>query len=165
VGTFYVNTVDSASAAAWGKLWVEYDIDFYTPQAQSGMPVGVPGGKLTGITSLTPALPFGTAGAFDAQSSGVSYSGSTGMITFQRTGVYVIAISIGGTTLSAVAYTLSGVTNTASASTFNTAATAGTMFAAFTVTSNNGTAIVSLTGATVTSAFAYVASAPDGSIS
>jgi len=31
VGTFFVSTVDG-TAVNWGKLWVEYDIEFFTPQ-------------------------------------------------------------------------------------------------------------------------------------
>jgi hypothetical protein len=31
-GNLYIATVDSTAAAAWGKLWVEYDITFFTPQ-------------------------------------------------------------------------------------------------------------------------------------
>jgi len=31
-GNLFVDTVDSAGAASWGKLWVEYDVDLYTPQ-------------------------------------------------------------------------------------------------------------------------------------
>jgi hypothetical protein len=32
VGVFYLYTVNSSAAAGWGKLWVDYEFDFETPQ-------------------------------------------------------------------------------------------------------------------------------------
>jgi hypothetical protein len=31
-GNVFICTVDSAAAAGWGKIWVEYDVTFYSPQ-------------------------------------------------------------------------------------------------------------------------------------
>jgi hypothetical protein len=32
VANFYLYTINSAAAAGWGKLWVDYEFDFETPQ-------------------------------------------------------------------------------------------------------------------------------------
>lgn len=165
VANLYVNTVDSAAAGAWGKLWVEYDVILSTPQAQSGIPVGVPGGRLIGLTAMTQGLPFGTGGVVDGQSSGFTYDGTTGVITFQKAGSYLCAWNLAGTTMSTPAFALTNVTLLVQGSTFNTGSTAGTALVVFDVTAANGTVVCSLTAATVTTSVLYIGVGPQLSFS
>lgn len=165
VANVYVNSVDSAAAASWGKLWIEYEVTLFTPQASSGLPVGISGGRLSGLTAMTGALPFGTGGSFDASAMGLSYSGTTGMITFEKVGTYIMVLNIIGTTISAFpAATLSGATSLTTGSSIDTGGATAKYFLAINVTTSNATCILTATAATVTATGLYVGCAPVSSL-
>lgn len=60
VGNMFVYTVDSAAAASWGKLWVEYEVDLYTPQLPPGGSSFTQIAGIVGQTALTGPIPLGT---------------------------------------------------------------------------------------------------------
>lgn len=94
VGTFFVSTVDG-TAVNWGKLWVEYDVEFFTPQLN-------PSGGSLGTTAQGTN---GTAAAFISAGltiAGPLVSGIVGnVVSFQNMipgGEYVFFVSTGGAT-------------------------------------------------------------------
>jgi hypothetical protein len=164
VANVFVNTVDSAAAASWGKLWIEYDITMFTPQASSDLPVGVMGGKLSGATAMTGALPFGTGGTFDVSSKGVSYSGTTGLVTFEKVGTYVLTMAIVGTVITAFpAAVVVGCTVVTAFSSIDTGALTAKGSYVLNVTDSNATAGLTVTATTVTGSSVYIGCGPTGS--
>jgi len=163
VGALYVNTVDSTGAAPWGKLWIEYEVELHTPQAQTSLPVGLSGGKISGGT-MSGAMPLGSTATVDANASGISYSNTTGAVTFEKTGTYCIAFSFVGTVMSAPVYTLVNCTSLTAASTFDAAATGGRALVMITVDASNGTLTPSLTATTVTTCIMFIGCSPDSSL-
>lgn len=77
MGNLFVCTENQASAALVGYMYVSYKVHLMTPQLRSN-DIQVAGGLCTGATSMTAALPFGTAGSFDAQARGVSEAAVAG---------------------------------------------------------------------------------------
>lgn len=163
-GNLFVFTIDSSAAASWGKLWVEYDVDLFTPQSSISTPVGVAGGAFQGVGGMTGAIPLGTSASTSVGTSFVSVS-TAGVITFLKTGTYLLGIQIGGTVMSAWAPVLgAGITNVFDTVVFNTAATTGDGFNTITVNSLVGaTYTPALTATTVTASIIEVASMPFGS--
>jgi hypothetical protein len=100
-GNAYVAGVDG-TAVNWGKLWFEYDVEFFTPQLP---PTGdvIPGGLITGGGTLTAANPLGTVPVLDTSSAGLSIAsaGAASIVTFTNPGTYLLsayftAASVGG---------------------------------------------------------------------
>jgi len=60
VGNMFIYTVDSAAAGSWGKLWVEYDVDFFTPQLPPGGSSFTQQALIAGGGVLTAAEPLGS---------------------------------------------------------------------------------------------------------
>jgi hypothetical protein len=167
VGRQFVFAVDSVAAGPWGKIWVEYDVELHTPQTTGNLPVGTVGGTLLGATSMSGALPFGTAGAYFNGSSGLAYSGVNGNITFQKTGWYLLTWRLVGTVISAPVITVTnGTSETLSAPVALINAGATQMIACYVVsiTTGNATVNLSLTATTVTASQVYIASAPFSSL-
>jgi hypothetical protein len=164
VANFFVNVVDSSTSASWGKLWVDYEVEFYTPQTQTSVPNGVVGGRIGGLTSQTGALPFGTAGAVESMSKGITYNGSTGDIILEKTGTYLLAINYTGTTLSAPVFSFTDATQIGgTTSVVNGAATSIVLFIIVTADATNARITPSLTAATVTGATCMIGCGPTGS--
>jgi hypothetical protein len=164
-GNLFVFTVDSLAAAPWGKLWVEYDVDLFTPQSLSSAPVGVAGGGFESNGGETGALLLGTAPIVGSGSQFVTLvnTGGASTFTFEKTGTYVISYNFGGTTMSA--FNNGG---TATSNPFNTlfdatgANCAGGIIV--TVSAPGQTWIPSLTAATIVSPVAVnIGSMPFGS--
>lgn len=89
-GNVYIGTVDG-TAVSWGKLWVEYDVEFQTPQLP---PAGLPAAAVPGVvldnsagTGITPANMLGTAVVVTA--AGLSATQALNVITL--TGLVVNA--------------------------------------------------------------------------
>ncbi len=59
-GNLFVATKDCADATAIGELYVEYDVEFKTPQINAS---GVLGGSFVNSTGVASATPMGTAGS------------------------------------------------------------------------------------------------------
>jgi hypothetical protein len=163
VGQFFVCTVDG-TAVPWGKLWVEYDVEFFIPQLPSGG-LKPSGGQIVGNTALSGANPLGTGPLLDAQSSGIGVD-FTSTVTFLNVGDYVMAVNASGTTITAFGITIgSGVTLIASSVVINAGANSALQVSTLRVTSLTGaTARVTATAATITACTCNIGQAPDNSI-
>lgn len=163
VGQLFVCTVDG-TAVAWGKLWVEYDIEFFIPQLPPAGPVPL-GCSWAGNSGMTGAKPFGTAPIADAASRGIVLDGNS-IVTFSAIGNFLLAGDITGTVISAMPTpTLgAGVSSLAYRSSFPTAATTGTWYIAVRVTSLVGATLTfsTWTATTITASSLQGAQAPDG---
>jgi len=87
-GSLFVGTVDG-TAVAWGKLWVEYDVTFYTPQLPASGGMTVAAQVIQSVTAAT-AGNFGVpVPAADAGSMAlVTIVGN--VITFAQAGKYFV---------------------------------------------------------------------------
>jgi hypothetical protein len=160
-GNLFVFTVDSAAAASWGKLWVEYDVDLFTPQSQSSTPVGVAGGSFVAVGGMTGANPLGTSATSNANNQYISVS-TSGVITFLKTGTYILGFDGQGSVMSAWSPVLgAGVTNVGDYVTFNSAATNMNGSATITVNSLVGATFgPAMTATTITGFLVDVGSMP-----
>lgn len=82
VGSFWVFTVNSSSAAGWGKLWVDYEFEFETPTNKPSSAASETWVvECTGNGGDTTSLPFGTVPIF---LGGIAhtYSPDSGLTTF-----------------------------------------------------------------------------------
>jgi hypothetical protein len=107
VGNLFVATTDG-SAVNWGKLWVEYDVVFHTPQLP---PSGVirPSGEISnGAAGVSNAAIFGTVPILALDSPFVTASGN--ILTFLVPGYYLLVYQLDGTSpvITAVAGSGSG---------------------------------------------------------
>jgi len=165
VANFFVGTVDG-TAVSWGKLWVEYDCEFFIPQLP---PAGqLPfGGISAGNNTQTGANPFGVAPLTDAQALGYTINNAS-QVTFTSLGDYVVGTTYIGTVITVIPapVTGAGITLISSLSSFPTAATTGTQVTLLRVTALAGaTASFSLTATTVTGAILSIGQAPTNSLS
>jgi hypothetical protein len=97
-GNLFVCTVDGVNATPWGKIWVEYDVTFFTPQLP---PAGATGSPL--FLHLT-----GSATSTEAVHSQVVVSGTAGLANMSN---FVLEFLYAGTYL--VNYNMSGGATTA----------------------------------------------------
>lgn len=160
VGQLFVASVDGTGGAPVGKLWVEYDVTFHTPQLP---PTGVEclSGLIVGATALSAANPWGTAPVF--YSSGLTPSvypggGAGGMDILipdlDPGDEYLCVMSGTGTVISAVAATIAagGAIRTTLFSGFPAAATSYCAAFTFTVTDPSTFDMnLALTATTITS--------------
>jgi hypothetical protein len=102
-GNLFLCTTDG-SAVNWGKLWVEYDVEFFKPQLSStGNAINL-SARVVGTGSVADNLIFGT-GPVVTGSLPISVASNT--ITFNAPGQVIVVLSIGGTGLAA-SVTVSG---------------------------------------------------------
>lgn len=164
VGTFFLSTVDG-TAVPWGKLWVEYDVEFTLPQLPpTGTPFSLSGGRTTGGGTRTAANPFGTVPVVDPAASGVAMSNSS-VLTFANAGDYLVSTTYTGTVITALgAPVLVGTAILGSLSVFD----GGGLNAVCTYivrADQGGTMAFSLTATTVTASACYVGQAPVNGLS
>jgi hypothetical protein len=110
-GNFFLCTLDG-TAVPWGKLWVVYDVSFFTPQMVSTTLLS--GAYQIEGTSPTTADPFDAVDGSVKSGGPINISISGGVITFLVPGQYVIdynatattiaGFSIGGSAGAVVAY-------------------------------------------------------------
>jgi hypothetical protein len=102
-GNMFVATVDG-TAVAWGKLWVEYEIDFFTPQlAPAGSSVAL-AARTSGTTGLGTSVLFGTNAVVDSDSTlsiTVNAAGST--VTFNQAFEGIASCNLVGSTCNTIA--------------------------------------------------------------
>lgn len=100
-GNFFICRVDSSAAASWGKVWVEYDVELFTPQLPS-LEANIPAGKYTGSTGLTGAKPFGSAvTTVENTSPLLTYTNAGALWTFQQPYQGLLSVAYVGTVISA----------------------------------------------------------------
>ena len=165
VGNMFFCTENQASAALAGYAYVEYEVEFFTPQLNSDISGVLYGGRVIGANTMTAANPLGIAPSVDAQAVGISVDAAS-VITFAVPGTYLLGVNMTGTTLAGVTATAgSGATRTEIVDVPDAAAT--TQVAIYTVvtTTANATVALTATAATVTATTIYVARAPASSFS
>jgi len=161
-GNFFVVSADDAVANS-GKLWVEYDVEFYDPQTPPGGFQGV--GTLYNVNSLgtlSTTNPWGISAAPQATGP-ITLSAAAAVMTIG--GVQVgqeisVSSEINGSVITVVDYTtLTGMTaKTADApSCINAGQTASVIFASYLVTAPNPTITLAITATTVTANYTVVA--------
>jgi len=94
-GNFYLATIDG-TAIPWGKLWVSYDVTFYTPQ-MPGTTLLTSALQIESATAPTTAAVFG-ATVTPKQGGPVDVSVSGNVITFLVPGQYVVDYDATATT-------------------------------------------------------------------
>jgi len=162
-GNMHIITLDG-TAVPWGKLWVEYDVEFYIPQLNPSGSIGVFGGQITGGGALTPANALGTVPVLDAQSIGISVDALSN-VTFQNPGTYITTFLVGGTTITAIQGTAgAGAPTVTNGNLVLLASGAGEMRSILVVTTTpNSVVNYNASAATVTSSSLNVGIAPTGS--
>jgi hypothetical protein len=104
VGNLHICTVDSTGAAAWQKLWVEYEVEFFTPQISTDQSDGSE--KQVSSAGMTGAKPFGTS-ALVVTTSGEAIASwsdvAAGTFTLLRDYEGIIKMNFVGTVITAVA--------------------------------------------------------------
>jgi hypothetical protein len=152
VGNLFICTVDSAAAAPWGKVWIEYDVTFYTPQLQSG------GSTFTTVSAIRSGGTMDNLNVFgDAPviTGNLGVTVAANVMTFPTLIVgaeYNIDLSLTGTTISAIN---SGVPVGMTLKTtcfldFNAAGTKANMSRTFTATAVSGSMAITCTAASIT---------------
>jgi hypothetical protein len=96
VANLFTAVVDGSPNAAWGKLWVEYTVDFFVPQLPPGGATQLIGGSFSGGGTITPANPLGNAATMTAASSGVVVNNNS-QLTIQEAGEYLMDTAVNGT--------------------------------------------------------------------
>ena len=140
VGNFYFAQVDGVVNQAWGKLWVEYDIELSIPQlppsGQADIPAGVSGSGGT----LSSANPLGTAPNFSVNNNGVDFD-TTSKVTYAEPGTYLAEFAVNGTALTD--QTLTNVANTA-VTVINKIVTAASTLGTYRVVTSQPNAVLQL---------------------
>jgi len=163
VGNMFYCTENQSSANLVGYAYVEYEVEFFTPQLNSDISGIQYGGKIVGATTMTGANPLGIAPVVDAQSNGISVD-ATSTITFAVPGTYIVSTTLTGTVLSNTILTnVSGTAVTEVGDAANAAATS--MVASYTVVTSiaNATAQLTATATTVTASVVLIGRAPTNS--
>jgi hypothetical protein len=149
-GNLWVFSVDSAAAAIWGKLWVEYEVEFMTPQL---LPGGVELNSVSTITTtaattaapLTGGILLGTGPIASFTAAGVVtlsnlVVGAEYIATYQSTGSAAFTASY-GTLVGLTAFHVIQTANASSSATFTCTATVGA-FTLTAATANPGATIL-----------------------
>jgi hypothetical protein len=158
VGNMFVYTVDSAAAASWGKLWVEYDVDLFTPQLPPGGSSFTQTAVLYGKTAQTAALPFGTAPqVFGNMQVVVGNNGTNNTITLSNAvvgGEYALQGLLTGTVITQAPniVSLTGGTAGTDSGGFSAAATSAWLTYTFIATSSTVVIVFDTTATTITDA-------------
>lgn len=96
IGTFYIATQDMAGASAIGRLWVEYELELITPQAQvSGISLSA---KVVSGGTVDKANVFGSSAVI---TGGLQITAVGKTLTFNQPGQYIVVQNIVGTGLNA----------------------------------------------------------------
>jgi hypothetical protein len=93
-GTMFVCTTDG-TAVNWGKLWVEYDVEFFVPQLPALGVAAQNGALIVGVSPSTSSF-FGTTPTITGS---ILLTAAVDTITFNQTGQYLCLFAYGGTTL------------------------------------------------------------------
>jgi hypothetical protein len=156
VGNLHICT-SGGTAVQWGKVFVEYEVEFFNPQLPAG---GVSASAaLVGAGTMSSLAPFGTA-AVATGALGLSAATDTITITGLQVGQEIaVCARITGTTVALWNPAgLVGLTtkNELAVDCFNGASTQGALIATYTVTAPTATIAFSCTAVTVTSSSAFV---------
>jgi hypothetical protein len=169
VGNFFVCVVDFAGPTPCGKLWVEYDVTFFTPQLSpsAGGNSFSSVGTLTNIVGTTAANIFGTVGNQVIQ-GGLAISGAANVLTVTGATIgaeYLMACTITGATITVFndGGALAGaVVKQGFFDGFNTAANGGSVTTTYTATAAIFTVTFNCTAVSTASIRCEVNQVPSG---
>lgn len=98
VGKLFIATAGTNAAQTLGKLWVEYDVEFFIPQLPSVQNVLSPvSSVIESGGALSTGNPLGSAPSQDAGSAGISVDGNS-KISFLKTGTFLLEMISQATT-------------------------------------------------------------------
>lgn len=158
--------VTGGTAVTWGKLFVEYEVEFFNPQLPPGGASLVVGGRFLNGASPTPANPLGAVPGADPQNVGISVDAASN-ITFASPGSYLVSGQVSSaTTLTAMSLTAgSGApVVTVLGTTILAAGTSGSVLWQVVVSQTNSVVAFSTTAAAIAASAIYAAVAPAGSL-
>lgn len=97
VGTFFLGTyAANPNATAWGDLFIEYEVELFTPQAAIDE-IAENSSKISSGGTVSKTAPFGDAPTILGELAATVTSGN--MITFPEAGEYLLSWLVGGTGL------------------------------------------------------------------
>jgi len=151
VGNLFVATQGCADTSALGELYVTYDVVFSTPQFDLAGYAAAGSNKSSGGTGITGALILGTSPTLNIAGSGMSitYSTTTGAITFGTVGSYLVNFWITQSAL-ATGTLVPVMTGGSLVSSLTTVNTAALYTVSFTVNVYNLTDSLTFSGLTLT---------------
>jgi hypothetical protein len=164
IANLFVGVVDG-TAVAWGKLWIEYDIDFYIPQLPSGGASLALGGLVNGADTMTAVNPLGLNPVVDPSAQGFTVNNAS-TVTFSVPGTYLFNFDVVGTVITDLSLTIGGGGTFIAA--FKEVIETGALNAVKTIalsTVIGTTVICAATATTITGSKLQIASAPSGSFS
>jgi hypothetical protein len=112
-GTFYLATLDAGTAAPFGKLWIEYDVELMIPQQSPAAQVGAYTSSTSTLTNLFPVI---TVPAISSRQYQISINGDpttanqldiSGLIPGKY---YKMVVEIAGTALAGLSDLFLGTT-------------------------------------------------------
>ena len=106
LGNLVVATQGCADTSAVGELYVQYEIELFTPVVSAAAVAKASSALITGAGGVSATAIFGSAATV---AGGLSVTASGNTITFNRVGRYIVNLKIGGTGL----YTIYGPATTA----------------------------------------------------
>jgi hypothetical protein len=165
VGTLYMCSAGCSADSTFGKLFVEYEVEFTIPQLPAG-PANV-GGSVQGGGTMNAANPYGTVPVPNVNSAGINLS-TNSLLTLQRAGTYLLNQTLQGTgiTNAGSPNIVDGVATIANTGVINAGSTFADVKSEITVAT--APAVINLANAlaatTVTSAHLDVGLAPNGSL-
>jgi len=159
-GNMFICAVDG-TAVNWGKVWVEYEVEFIIPQLPPQGGNFFAGGRITGGGSFSAAVPMGSVPVPDDSVENVSV-GATSIVTFNFPGLYIMNHRCTGTTVTDLTATaIAGCTvGTAYAVLINSAATIAIFESFINVTSAGATVQLTATAAAVSAGLLYIGKGP-----
>jgi hypothetical protein len=162
-GNLFVATQGCADASAIGELYVDYDVEFHTPQVNaSGLALG---GTFINSTGVASATPFGTAGNGTIVGSLIGSATATAM-ALQNLVIgseYQITYGFVGTTLTsgATPFAVTGLTLVSNQAPTGTNQTnQGSITSTYLATANSGTLTPTVTLTAATRATLVISSIP-----
>lgn len=156
-GNLHLCTVDG-TAVSWGKLWVEYDVEFFKPQLPPTGSSFNSNAKVVGSGSVSKTAYLGTSATV---TGGLSVTGVTNTLTFANTGQFIVVVSLTGTALNGNA-TITGTASTVLLDEETAGGAVTAIIAAYTVvvTAVGQTVILDWSGVTSTVSASTVRIAP-----
>lgn len=108
-GNLFVCTLDG-TVTNWGKLWVEYDVDFFVPQLPpTGLSSLITSERIDGGLSVSKSAIFGTAPTLAGSQMATALSQT---LTFILPGEYLVNLTLSGTGLTLVSPAITGTSTT-----------------------------------------------------
>lgn len=163
VGNLYFVSGGGNGGQGKGELWVEYDIELFTPQFQ--LDDGLAGGAIASGGSVTPTNPLGLAPSIDPQAIGMTVD-TFSNVTILQAGTYQWSCFVVGTSLTSINLTVTSGSATTSliATVVNTGANTAVRYGSITIGIGPVIFYISASAATVTQCGMLFSRAPAASL-